>query len=110
MADIITEDTVQQIFKVLKTNSKLRDQLLELLQPAEFVHRDELAFVLAELKKQHEENSKNFQTVFQRFEAVDKRFEAVDKRFEELIDSMNKHFEAVDKRFEAIDKRFEVVV
>lgn len=34
MADIITEDTVQQIFKVLKTNSKLRDQLLELLQPA----------------------------------------------------------------------------
>jgi len=114
------EKVVEQLITTLKENPRLREKLLEQLQPSTFVHRDELTILLEEIRNLRLDTNKRFEeminlmnnrfeAVDKRFEAVDKRFEAADKRFEEMINSMNKRFEAVDKRFESQIEEIRVI-
>ncbi|MFV2014427.1 MAG: hypothetical protein ACC656_03285 [Candidatus Heimdallarchaeota archaeon] len=108
MTIVPNEKIVEQLINTLKEKPRLREMLLDQLQPSTFVHRDELTVLLEEIKQLRIDTNKRFEELIN---STNKRFEelinSTNKRFEELINSMNKRFEAVDKRFEVVDKKFQ---
>ncbi len=122
------DKTAEKVIAALERNPLLRTRLLQVIEPGEYVKRDELAEVLKEIRVLREDQAKRFEAMDKRFEAMQKhsderfeamqkqlddRFEAMDKRFEAMQKQIDKRFEAMQKqlddRFEAMDKRFEAM-
>jgi hypothetical protein len=111
----ISEETIIELIKFLKSHPKYRDQLAELFDPGEFVRRDELTTLLEEIKQLRIESDKRFIDSNKRFDAlqqqIDQNARDTNKRFDAMQEQMDKRFNAMqeqmDKRFDKVFERFD---
>ncbi|MCF2138360.1 MAG: hypothetical protein K9W43_14100 [Candidatus Thorarchaeota archaeon] len=95
-----TIEIAESFITALEQNPRLRDRLVQIIAPADYVKRDELAELLKEIREIRVES-------MQRFEASERRFEAMQKQIDEHLQESREHFEASERRFEAMQKQID---
>jgi hypothetical protein len=90
MMENISADSVKELLEFIKSHPSIRDDLVALVSPGQFVKRDELTDLLEEIKQLRIDSNKRFEAMQ---EQIDNRFDKVFDRFDELTIALGHDFE-----------------